>query len=233
MSTLSMNVKLKSAFLIISYRTDLDHPIGTVARRNQRERHRVRGINSTFRVLEAMLPSPRKFGLIKKPSKADILKNTIIYIERLQCLIAGCAPSTQQIKDIHRSTTPQKGQHITLPALESACHLPTINADSLKNASHQCQSFNKLPTSCAYNGVYGIPTAANSKDFEPTTADGIKWKTTPQNKNLDNQEPTDHIITPDHSSPYDDGTLSTMLSYVPLYHHQLDDFSSYLTDILS
>lgn len=68
-----------------------------------------------------MLPSPRKFGKLKKPSKADILRNAIIYIENLQCLVNGGKPSIKEIKHIHEQTTPQKGESIALPALELAC----------------------------------------------------------------------------------------------------------------
>lgn len=73
-------------FLII-FRTDLNYPIGTIERRNQRERIRVHSINSTFRILESMLPIRRNPGKIKKPSKADILHDTIKYIEELQNMI--------------------------------------------------------------------------------------------------------------------------------------------------
>ena len=65
----------------------MKYPIGTVARRNERERYRVQSINATFRILEDMLPSPRQFGLLKKPSKADILRHAIVYIKRLHSML--------------------------------------------------------------------------------------------------------------------------------------------------
>lgn len=113
------DAQAKSA-LIFLYRTDLDHPIGTVERRNQRERFRVRSINSTFRVLEAMLPSPGKFGKIKKPSKADVLRNAILYIESLQCLITGGEPTNRDLEALHEAIT-QRKHAMALPALEQVC----------------------------------------------------------------------------------------------------------------
>lgn len=99
----------------------MDYPIGTVERRNQRERYRVKSINSTFRVLEAMLPSPRRFGKLKKPSKADILHNAIIYIESLQSLINSSDPTSDQLTSLQQSTTPKKDGMLHLPALATAC----------------------------------------------------------------------------------------------------------------
>ena len=163
------------------YRTDLDYPIGTVERRNQRERYRVQSINSTFRVLEAMLPSPRKFGKLKKPSKADILRNAIIYIENLQCLVNGGTPSIKEIKQIHEQTTPQKGEKIALPALELACdeidiatNLPAFTDNNEEHGTVKRSLYNNQ---CLYHNSKGSPHQTDS-DFYAG-----QWLTTPEYDN--------------------------------------------------
>lgn len=97
-----------------------------------------------------MLPSPRKFGKLKKPSKADILRNAIIYIENLQCLVSGGKPSIRDIKQIHEQTTPQKGETIALPALELACNEQcTVGGVSAENPSVAKRSL--YDNSCLYS----------------------------------------------------------------------------------
>ena len=64
-----------------------------VARRNQRERNRVRTINSTFTKLRQRLPCSHK----KKLSKVDTLRGAIKYIRHLQQVL-DCQDKEQQEK---------------------------------------------------------------------------------------------------------------------------------------
>ena len=178
------------------YRTDLDYPIGTVERRNQRERYRVQSINSTFRVLEAMLPSPRKFGKLKKPSKADILRNAIIYIENLQCLVNGGTPSIKEIKQIHEQTTPQKGEKIALPALELACdeidiatNLPAFTDNNEEHGTVKRSLYNNQ---CLYHNSKGSPYQTADSDLYAG-----QWLTTPE---YDNGAKLDSLCTSHYPS---------------------------------
>jgi achaete-scute complex protein len=60
-------------------------PPATVARRNERERNRVRLINMTFATLRQHLPGMKSSGQKnKKMSKVDTLKSAIDYIKQLQ-----------------------------------------------------------------------------------------------------------------------------------------------------
>ena len=58
-----------------------------VARRNERERNRVKLINMTFATLREHIPNDCKIGKSKKMSKVDTLKAAIDYIRYLQDLV--------------------------------------------------------------------------------------------------------------------------------------------------
>jgi len=64
-------------------------PTVAVARRNERERNRVKLINTTFATLRQHIPSNSKSGKSKKMSKVDTLKAAIDYIRYLQELVDG------------------------------------------------------------------------------------------------------------------------------------------------
>ena len=67
---------------------DIKHePTVTVARRNERERNRVKLINMTFATLREHLPYSSENHKSKKMSKVDTLKAAIDYIRYLQTLI--------------------------------------------------------------------------------------------------------------------------------------------------
>ena len=59
----------------------------TTVRRNERERNRVRQINSTFSILRDHLPSSLTGPKTKKVSKVDTLKGAIQYINHLQQML--------------------------------------------------------------------------------------------------------------------------------------------------
>lgn len=62
-------------------------PTVAVARRNERERNRVKLINMTFATLREHIPAGAKCGKSKKLSKVDTLKAAIDYIRYLQTLV--------------------------------------------------------------------------------------------------------------------------------------------------
>ncbi|XP_062577124.1 achaete-scute homolog 1a-like [Saccostrea cucullata] len=62
-------------------------PTVAVARRNERERNRVKLINMTFATLREHIPAGAKCGKGKKLSKVDTLKAAIDYIRYLQTLV--------------------------------------------------------------------------------------------------------------------------------------------------
>ena len=62
-------------------------PTVAVARRNERERNRVKLINMTFATLREHIPSGVKKGKSKKMSKVDTLKAAIDYIRFLQEMV--------------------------------------------------------------------------------------------------------------------------------------------------
>ena len=62
-------------------------PTVSVARRNERERNRVKLINMTFATLREHLPYASENSKSKKMSKVDTLKATIDYIRYLQTLV--------------------------------------------------------------------------------------------------------------------------------------------------
>ncbi|CAH1799917.1 unnamed protein product [Owenia fusiformis] len=84
----------------------------SVLRRNERERNRVKTINSTFQTLRQHLPAPS--GKSKKLSKVDTLKTAIKYIHHLQDVLelqADMDTSESQCMDNMNNNTNQG--HIT------------------------------------------------------------------------------------------------------------------------
>ena len=67
-----------------------------IARRNERERNRVRHINSTFERLRKHLPST---GRKRKLSKVDTLRTAIRYIEHLQDILDETEPARGDVTD--------------------------------------------------------------------------------------------------------------------------------------
>ena len=67
-----------------------------IARRNERERNRVRHINSTFERLRKHLPST---GRKRKLSKVDTLRTAIRYIEHLQDILDESEPARGDVTD--------------------------------------------------------------------------------------------------------------------------------------
>ena len=92
-STNNRNCRRKIAFHPMGYAVTPVLP-QKVARRNARERNRVKQVNCGFEMLRAHIPSAAKQ---KKMSKVDTLKHAVEYIQSLQCMLSDknttCIPS--------------------------------------------------------------------------------------------------------------------------------------------
>ena len=81
-----LRCKRRLDFTNLGYALQKPQP-ATVARRNERERNRVRLINMTFATLRQHLPTGMDGPKNKKMSKVDTLKSAIEYIRNLQGLL--------------------------------------------------------------------------------------------------------------------------------------------------
>ena len=99
-----------------------------VARRNARERNRVKQVNCGFEMLRAHIPSAAKQ---KKMSKVDTLKHAVEYIQSLQCMLTDKNTTLtspiphQQNSEVNNFATqnypltPQTPTSMTFPSNES------------------------------------------------------------------------------------------------------------------
>ena len=78
-------------------------PTVAVARRNERERNRVKLINMTFATLRDHLPHGAKSPKSKKISKVDTLKSAIDYIRQLQGMIGDPKAMQAMLENAHGS----------------------------------------------------------------------------------------------------------------------------------
>lgn len=133
-STNNRNCRRKIAFHPMGYAVTPVLP-QKVARRNARERNRVKQVNCGFEMLRAHIPSAAKQ---KKMSKVDTLKHAVEYIQSLQCMLSDknttCIPSpiphqqqhSQQNSEVNNFApapsyplTPQTPTSMTFPSNES------------------------------------------------------------------------------------------------------------------
>nr|QNN94674.1 achaete-scute A2 transcription factor [Malacoceros fuliginosus] len=107
----------------------------TVARRNERERNRVRHINSTFENLRQHLPNGQKK---KKLSKVDTLRTAIKYIHHLQGILGDDVKPL--VKQVSKSSNSNKKRQ----SLDSSV---TSNS-SLENTTHEDEELQRglVPT---------------------------------------------------------------------------------------
>lgn len=89
-----------------------------VARRNERERNRVRLVNHGFATLRQHVPSTTKN---KKMSKVDTLKSAVEYIKRLQELLGELPPSSSSSHSADENSYPMGGQSSTGSPTPSIC----------------------------------------------------------------------------------------------------------------
>lgn len=60
-----------------------------------------------FRELESLLPAQSWFGKIRKPNKADILRNAMTYMQNLCNVINDIEPTTLKLRKFQEKTTLQ------------------------------------------------------------------------------------------------------------------------------
>ncbi|KAH3706916.1 achaete-scute homolog 1a-like [Dreissena polymorpha] len=108
----------------------------TVARRNERERNRVKLINMTFATLRDHLPYEPETSKSKKMSKVDTLKAAINYIKHLQELV-----------DNHDAVN---------AVLSDACSIDTVHFDLRACATgtpENSRSVNRAESEASFDGL--------------------------------------------------------------------------------
>ena len=93
----------------------------STSRRNERERNRVKHINSTFSVLRQHLPASHRCAA--KMSKVDTLRNAINYIKQLQDMLSTSSPPSS-------SSSPSS---LTSSSAASAGKENYLNSDTLRH----------------------------------------------------------------------------------------------------
>ncbi len=162
------------------------HP-NSVARRNERERNRVKHINTTFATLRQHIPCAAK---TKKLSKVDTLRSAIKYIKHLQQILdiqekegdagidntsnidpespASAATSSEEIEPIVIKPEPNSPQTVGTPSTTSTC-TATSDIDAASPSSHTHSS---PPVSPASNhaGSQGSCPEDESYSSDPSYA---------------------------------------------------------------
>ncbi|KAL3883779.1 hypothetical protein ACJMK2_030010 [Sinanodonta woodiana] len=92
----------------------------SVARRNERERNRVKLINMTFATLREHLPNASASSKSKKMSKVDTLKAAIDYIKRLQSMVEDNHTVTSTIGSGYPTISIASPSTMDSPTLSSA-----------------------------------------------------------------------------------------------------------------
>ena len=114
----------------------------TVARRNARERNRLKTVNDSYECLRAHVPAVAK---AKRMAKVDIIKHTIDYIQKLQRLVSSTeGPNSDQF-----SQTNQRLQDDRI-----------LSAQFLSSDSTPSTPFSSIPPSC------------NSSSYSPSCESG-------------------------------------------------------------
>lgn len=127
------------------------HP-NAVARRNERERNRVKHINTTFATLRQHLPTS---GKSKKMSKVDTLRSAIRYIKHLQQILGN------QYGDVTTSDCPLSPVSIkSEPATPSTCR-----ADSPVSEVTQDSPVPDSLSPCHDNTSQGSPSSCHRSPY--------------------------------------------------------------------
>ena len=94
-----------------------------IARRNERERNRVRNINSTFDNLRKHLPNS---GRKRKLSKVDTLKMAVKYISHLQQILDSTSEGEKIKKDVVKAKITEDNNNVlTAMNIKERCYSPT------------------------------------------------------------------------------------------------------------
>ena len=127
----------------------------TVARRNARERSRVKNVNQSYEHLRLHVPSASQ---AKKMSKVDILKHSIRYIHKLRAMVE----ANSECEDHHqKGLVPTQGS--SLPPCPSSPCTPGSTSGESGYSSPRPQAF-LFPSS-----ISSISSTSNSSNSTSTT----------------------------------------------------------------
>ena len=132
----------------------------TVARRNARERSRVKNVNQSYEHLRLHVPSASQ---AKKMSKVDILKHSIRYIHKLRAMVEAnseCEDHQQQ------GLVPPQGS--SLPPCPSSPCTPGSTSGESGYSSPQPQAF-LFPSSISTSSSSSNSSISNSNTFQATS----------------------------------------------------------------
>ena len=129
----------------------------TVARRNARERSRVKNVNQSYEHLRLHVPSASQ---AKKMSKVDILKHSIRYIQKLRAMVE----ANSECEDHHHQglAPPQSS---SLPPCPSSPCTPGSTSGESGYSSPQPQAF-LFPSSISTSSN---SSSSNSNTFQATS----------------------------------------------------------------
>ena len=150
----------------------------TVARRNARERSRVKNVNQSYEHLRLHVPSASQ---AKKMSKVDILKHSIRYIQKLRAMVE----ANSECEDHHHQglAPPQSS---SLPPCPSSPCTPGSTSGESGYSSPQPQAF-LFPSS-----ISSISSTSNSSNSTSTTFQATSERSS--NMLLGMQEEEDMIL---------------------------------------
>ena len=152
----------------------------TVARRNARERSRVKNVNQSYEHLRLHVPSASQ---AKKMSKVEILKHSIRYIHKLRAMVE----ANSECEDHHhQGLVPPQGS--SLPPCPSSPCTPGSTSGESGYSSPQPQAF-LFPSS--------ISTSSNSSSSNSSNSTSTTFQATSErssNMLLGMQEEEDMIL---------------------------------------
>ena len=171
-----------------------------VARRNARERNRVKQVNCGFEVLRAHIPSAAK---AKKMSKVDTLRHAVEYIQVLQ----------QMCSDKDSASITNNCPTTTVPATASAAS-PSYQAPQ-QYSSGQPQPPLTPNTPTSTNMCFPTPTATGGNESGYDTASSFYSAASPS--------PMSDLMSPNHHGHQQQTALHhySPVQHSPnVYHHQ-------------
>ena len=152
---LQANIKIASVRKVnrkhgVIFHPTLGYPIPppiplTVARRNARERNRVKSVNDSYECLKAHVPAAAK---AKRMSKVDIIKHTIEYIQKLQELVVYYEETQSKDCMMTSNTFSYERESTFCETSETKSGFPSFDND--------CESSTNSPSSESGNGSPGV-----------------------------------------------------------------------------
>ncbi|XP_040569422.1 uncharacterized protein [Lepeophtheirus salmonis] len=177
-----------------------------VARRNARERNRVKQVNSGFDYLKSHLPGATD---IKKMSKVDTLRRAVDYIQSLQTLLGldessspSCSPSSSSIEESSKKEGSESGYETVSPVVTPSSLSSPVETSS---PSPSCFVF---PTSSTT-----APDPFSLSFEEPHTLQPSHHQ----------QQDKSHILQPSHPHQQEE-TTHHLSSSTDFYDPSLDNY---------